>query len=357
LEKAFKKIDIWHATATADSCGLHDLQSVFRLALQQHVGDGGLETRNATQLLHATFSFYEEMNGRWSKAVKAIWKKLHGDETFDSLKGMPKDLLKATQEPLITRWWTTATLALKARRHLPFFVKMAKAVQNSMTTKLKENTIASNLLSLASLDWIVADVMLVASLSELFLLNNHMKWCQGADPNIGRPGFLAFHRAVRRFLQLEDSQEAERSWETHELFHEFRLQAAKIEDEKLRSVKKDSVRAITRKMILQVRKHNKRCSQTSKLIRGVYAEQPTGQAIAQLLSRQSDLPPIATQSFHSKIHGREIDVVKFSKFLRAEISEETLQMLHAAPLKIYHLNTIELLATQATDTWDRTSEN
>ena len=355
-----RKIHIWGERATEDSCGLHDLQSVFRLALQQYVGEGGLESRNAIQLLHTIYSFYKELKGRWTKAVRAVWKKVYGeempDDALDAVEDIPKDLLKAMQEPLITRWWTIAVLACKARRYLVFFVKMAKGVRNMTTTKEKENTIASNLLSLASSEWIVADVMLIASLSKLFL-NNHMKWYQGADPNIGRPGFLVFHRAVRYFLQLEDLQDAERSWETHELFREFRLQVALIEDESLRKMKQDSVRTIIRKMIYQVRKHNKRYLQTSKLIRGVYAEQPTGQAIAQLLSQQDNLPPITTQTFISKIHDREIDVVKFSKFLKDEISEESLQILQGSPVTIFHRNTIELLATQTIDIWDRTSDN
>jgi hypothetical protein len=74
---ACKKLNIWGAGATADSCGLHDLRSGFRLALQQHVGDGGLEARNAMQLLHTMFSFCEQMRGRWSKAVTTVWKRLH----------------------------------------------------------------------------------------------------------------------------------------------------------------------------------------------------------------------------------------------------------------------------------------
>jgi hypothetical protein len=222
---ACKKIEIWGEQATEDSCGLHDIQSVFRLALQQYVGDGGLEARNAIQLLRTIFSFYKELKGRWSKAVKAIWKKTVGDESmpidvFNTTKEIPQDLLKAMQEPPIKRWWKIAVLACKAQRYLPFFVKMAKRVRNMTTSKEKENTIASNHLLLASSDWIVADVMLIASLSQLFL-NNHMKWYQGVDPNIGRPGFLTFHRAVRYFLMLEDLLEAERSWETHELFNEF----------------------------------------------------------------------------------------------------------------------------------------
>jgi hypothetical protein len=299
------------------------LQSVFRLALQQYVGEGGLEARNAIQLLHTIFSFYKELKGRWSKAAKAVWKKeqQEGAETmledaFDFAEEIPLDLLKAMQEPLITRWWTIAVLACKAQRYLPFFVKMAKGVRNMTTTKEKENTIASNLLSLASSDWIVADVMLIASLSKLFL-NHHMKWYQGVDPNIGQPGFLSFHRAVRYFLMLEDLKEAQRSWETHPLFQPFLIQVSKIANEKLRKLKADSVRTLIRKMILQVRKHNKRYIQSSKLIRGVFSEQPTGQVVAQFLlnHRRDNLPPVVTQSFFSEAHGREIDLVKFSQFL------------------------------------------
>jgi hypothetical protein len=180
---ACKKIEIWGERATEDSCGLHNLQSVFRLALQQYVGKGGLDARNAIQLLHTIFSFYKELKGRWSKAAKAVWKKQQGSkqcgdtmlEDAFAVEEIPCDLLKAMQELLITRWWTIAVLAVKAQRYLPFFIKMAKGVRNMTTTKEKENTIASNLLSLASSVWIVADVMLIASLSKLFL-NNHMKW-------------------------------------------------------------------------------------------------------------------------------------------------------------------------------------
>jgi hypothetical protein len=79
---ACKKIVIWGERATEDSCGLHDLQSVFRLALQQYVGKGGLDASNAIQLLHTIFSFYKELKGRWSKAAKAIWKKQQSDDAL-----------------------------------------------------------------------------------------------------------------------------------------------------------------------------------------------------------------------------------------------------------------------------------
>jgi hypothetical protein len=256
------------------------------LALQPYIGEGGLKARNGIQLLHTIFAFHKELKGRWSKAVKAIWKKMVGDElmpnnVFNTSKWIPQDLLKAMQEPLITRWWTIAVSACKAQRYLPFFVKMAKGIRNMTTTKEKENTIASNRLLLASSNWIIADVKLIASLLQLFL-NNHMKWYQGLDPNIGWPGFLAFHQAVGYFLMLEDLLEAKRSWETHELFYEFWLQVAKIANKNLQKLKEDLVRAMICKMILQVCKYkNKQYLLSSKLVRGIFAEQPTGQAIAQ----------------------------------------------------------------------------
>jgi hypothetical protein len=70
---------------------------------------------------------------------------------------------------------------------------MAKACCTK--TDQKENIITSNLLSLASFDWIVADIQLIAGVAESWL-NPHMRWYQGSDPNIGLTGFLSFHRQV-----------------------------------------------------------------------------------------------------------------------------------------------------------------
>jgi hypothetical protein len=49
---ACKKIEIWGERVTEDSCGLHNLQSVFRLAVQQYIGEGGLkQAQNAIHFL------------------------------------------------------------------------------------------------------------------------------------------------------------------------------------------------------------------------------------------------------------------------------------------------------------------
>jgi hypothetical protein len=118
------------------------------------------------------------------------------DNLLDSIEA-PKDLIKAMQEPLVTRWWTIGSLAILTTKHLDFFLLLAKGVCNIT------NIIASNLLSLASSEWIVADVHFIAGIAKDWL-NPHMKGYQGTDANIGRPGFLSFHRSVRYFLMVDD---------------------------------------------------------------------------------------------------------------------------------------------------------
>ena len=69
--KPCDKLDIWHKRAMIDSCGLHDIQSVFRLAMQQYVGEGGFLQYNSVATYH--FSLYNELQPRWKRVVKLVW--------------------------------------------------------------------------------------------------------------------------------------------------------------------------------------------------------------------------------------------------------------------------------------------
>jgi hypothetical protein len=155
-----------------NSCALHDIQSVFRLAMQQYVGEGDLDAHNAIQLLYTIFSLYHELRPRWKRVVKLVWAKTHEAneempaDLLDSIEA-PKDLLKAMQEPLVTRWWTIGSHAILTANHLQFFMLLAKGVCNMTKTIKKDNVIASNLLSLASSEWIVGDVFLSPQLPSL----------------------------------------------------------------------------------------------------------------------------------------------------------------------------------------------
>jgi hypothetical protein len=117
------------------------------------------------------FSLYFVLKARWKRVVKSVWAKTHTrnkampEDLLDSIEA-PKELLKAMQEPLITRWWTIGSLAILTTKHLDFFLLLAKGVCNMTNTDQKENIIASNLLSLVSSEWIVADVYFIAGISQ-----------------------------------------------------------------------------------------------------------------------------------------------------------------------------------------------
>ena len=130
---ACTKVGIWHKQGMSDSCGAHDIQSVFRLAMIQFVGEGGLDSRNAIQLLHTVFSLYLVLKSRWKRVVGLVWKKIHAneqmpDDLLDSIEA-PKDLVKAMQEPLVTRWWTIGSLAILTTKHLALFLLLTKGVR------------------------------------------------------------------------------------------------------------------------------------------------------------------------------------------------------------------------------------
>jgi hypothetical protein len=188
--------------------------------VQQYIGESKLGSRNAIQFLDTLFSLYDELNGfkeQWNKMIRAVWRKVYGTEAGEMTINLPDDLFSAMKQPLITRWWTIGCLAILASKYLPSFYKMAKGVKNMTDTSDKENTVASNLLSLASSKWIINDVHFLSAITNSFL-NPHMHWYQGADPNISTPGFFAFHRQVQYFLQIEDLEDMKQNWKTKKEF-------------------------------------------------------------------------------------------------------------------------------------------
>jgi hypothetical protein len=68
--------------------------------MQQFVGEGELDRRNALQLLHTVFSLYLVLKStRWKRVVKLVWAKTH-----ETQEEMPDNLLlnsiEAPQGPL-----------------------------------------------------------------------------------------------------------------------------------------------------------------------------------------------------------------------------------------------------------------
>jgi hypothetical protein len=112
---------------------------------------------------------------------------------------------------------------------------------------MRQYNCASNLLSLPSLDWIVADVHFIAVITKKWL-NPHMRWYQRSDPNIGQPGYLVPHRLVRYHLMVADLEDMRNDWQTQEAFKGFRDVLAGM-CETLRPMKKKMVKSFLTLMI------------------------------------------------------------------------------------------------------------
>jgi hypothetical protein len=74
-----------------------------------------------------------------------------------------------------------------------------------------------------------------------------------------------------------------------------------------KNLKEDMVTSILRKMASQVKEHNKRYLLTKHLVRDVFAECETGQAVAQFLKGGDEAMPSLSESFFSKQRDQEID--------------------------------------------------
>jgi hypothetical protein len=257
---------------------------------------------------------------------------------------MPDNLLdaevtSAAQEPLLTLWQTIGSLAHFATKCLDFLLLLAKACCKMTKTDVRENVVASNLLSLASSDWILANVCLIAGVAKSWL-KPHMRWHQSSDPHIGTLGFLCFHRQVRCFLMMEDLKKMEMSLRKMEDFEQFSKKLFTM-NPTLKKLKEDMATSFLRKMGSQVKKDNKQRLLTKHLVRGVCTEWETGQALAQFLKGGDGAMP-------------KIDCQKFVWFLGDEVPLALLSQLWTNPAVQFHREAIDQTAVES-DVWDETN--
>ena len=87
------------------------------------------------------------------------------------------------QAPLTTRWWSIWVLALALFKFYDIYLKGCQTCVKTTNTTEKQNVIASNLIRMCNVKWIVADIHFIAVISELWF-NKEFEWYQGKDPNI-----------------------------------------------------------------------------------------------------------------------------------------------------------------------------
>ena len=142
-----------------------------------------------------------------------------------------------------------------------------------------------------------------------------MKWYQGSDPNLGRPGFLCYHRGVRFYLMLKQLQPLiHDNWRDHKAFANTKLAYDACTDDKEKEVLNSIATRFFAKVKSQAITHNKRYMRTISYIRTIFSEKETGMIAAKALL-QRDFTDDDFGTFNSKMHNMDIDLKDFKDFL------------------------------------------
>jgi hypothetical protein len=129
-------------------------------------------------------------------------------------------LLPIMHEPIMTRWWTKGKSAAPSfRKYVIVYSALAKAVVNQSTTKMAENMIASDIVSLAREPVLRSGIEILATYAEA-CFNEKFKWSQGSDPKVSR-----------FFIKARSLEEMIRSWRTQPELEHFRKSVEPIPEE------------------------------------------------------------------------------------------------------------------------------
>ena len=86
------------------TCSLHGFQLILNNTIQTLLGDGGLSTMNALQLLHSAANLQEGGGGAFEMSqFKKLWRELFTED------------VKKITEPILSRWWTVGQGAIDIR--------------------------------------------------------------------------------------------------------------------------------------------------------------------------------------------------------------------------------------------------
>lgn len=147
-----------------------------------------------------------------------------------------------------------------------------------------------------------------------------MEWSGRVDPNIGRPGFLTFYRAVQYFL---DHSKLERCIENWRNVKEFRAYAEVFDGlpAEYKKERENFVVSFCQMALQQLKKHNTRYLHSDRLLRAAFADGPLGIVVASLLltgTVAEALLQTLPEEYSSVVFpGEPINTVDYVKFLES----------------------------------------
>ena len=375
--------DIMSEGGLVGTCTLHSLQLLLSNPVTKWIGEGGVEARNALQLIHAVFDLQKQFGvTQWqefvTKAADTLGLKFCNTCTDE---GKETEFIEKMQAPVLTRWWTVGKAARLIANNLKIFKEVVGlCIESQRAGRDKAlSTIANRLWSLFCEETILSDLMLIHCYNNTFI-SKHFEWLQGGDPRIGNtPGFYGRNMLVRYFLLRSDLEKLSNDgWKTStgmSMFYDtFKKELSTctnavpnpsdIEecfvnlslDGNVARVKKagDENEAMLKKKFREIvdepldpkfqeakarnffdlalkilDKHFARYIK-ERLVLGVFGETPTASILAKKILNPSS--PCAlrdgeqdSSSYFCEIQDRDVDLFEFAKFLDARIDTEVLQ--------------------------------
>jgi glutamate synthase domain-containing protein 2 len=133
-----------------------------------------------------------------------------------------------------------------------------------------------------------SDIEILATYADAFF-NEHFKWSQGSDPNVGTPGFLTFHLVSRYYVKARSLEEMTKSWRTQPKFEHFRKSVEAIPTEATkempitRDLQENKMDMFLKISFEQLNKHSKKLVTTNTIFFGALGEFPTSVIVARLI--------------------------------------------------------------------------
>lgn len=307
--------------AFAESCGLHDLMSCFRLPVETYIGTGGIDKRNGIQIIHQVWDLFKHFRrwegSTWTNLCERLWTDVYGDTRPQSEL---KWLIKNIQEPLLTRWWTIGQVAAFLLKFWDIIIRVAWCVRNDTGTKDAENKIAQGMISMMGEKALKFQVAFLAQFC-VYWLNPHMRFYQGEDIFVKKPGFLCFHRAVRYFIMASEIEHIiDDGWQSIQTFAKAKdilAECSAADQTKLQLMAKRFFPLVLK----QIHKHNKRYVVTGLVVRTCFGEKEIGRVVSKILLDQYPTNEEMV-TFQSVVHGQEIDTKKLKYFLNRLLTGE-----------------------------------
>ena len=303
-------------------CCLHTLQLTLSNSIQNRIGVGKLENRNAMQLIHSIYDL--------QAAIEIdLWKKLY----FKAAEEIGETVIKFKKiaAPIVTRWWTVGAAATDFLEKFPIFIQLCKNIRNVYTSENARNKIASSILSLSKEPVIISDVNLISCYHNAFLDKN-FAWLQKGDKEIGNsPGFLGRHMLARYYLMnLQLKKLMNCGWKTVEEMKKFVLG---LEGEEMKTEMEDPSnpsQRITYKIFQETKanhffsdalraleKHYMRyCEEL--LFLSLYGETFLTKIVSMILLNKDIV--FFSEKFSSETHGVQIDMNDLAMFVKERIT-------------------------------------